>query len=404
MIIDLNLLIKSKIQYLLGMLMIFFSFIPWVHFGLNSRDSQPWPVLFASLFIIFSPQINFKREYLLLAFVPFSAFVVWLNYSNQILDFIALRAILSYLSFTLCLAGFLIYFNNYKFPWKLLIFINFLYLFFAFAQIFFPDITSGFVQVRGIGESGRGVTSLTPEPTFFGIFLYLISFIFLAKSNFKPSRNLSFLLILNLLSIVFLSRSSTVLVFLIVSIIFVCLPRLGFRQIIFSTFYLFIIFLLGFLILKDSRAFLLSSQLYEFGLLELVYLDESINDRVANVIYPIHGAYINNFLPGGFHSFSMMHADLNVFYNGFFHFGSGSTSIMSFIGVFIYELGFIGIVILGFIFFKIQDGTFLRFMDTFLIFIILNSSVPPSFPLVPFIIAIYIFKVNIKTIDTKVRL
>jgi hypothetical protein len=98
-----------------------------------------------------------------------------------------------------------------------------------------------------------------------------------------------------------------------------------------------------------------------------------------------------------------MHADLNVFYNGFFHFGSGSTSIMSFIGVFIYELGFIGIFILGFIFYKIQDGSFLRFMDTLLIFIILNSSVPPSFPLVPFIIAIYIFKVNIKTIDTKAR-
>jgi hypothetical protein len=397
MIINLKHLGELKIQDIFGTLMVFFSFIPWVHFGLNNRDSQFWPALFASLFILFSPHVNFKREYLLIALIPFSAFIVWLNYSTQVLDFIAIRAMASYFTFSLCLAGFLIYFYNYEFPWKLLIFINFLYLFIACIQIFYPDLTSSFVQVRGLGQAGRGVTSLTPEPTYFGIFLYLISFIFLAKSNFKPSSNLSILLLLNFLSIIFLSRSSTVVVFLIISIIFFSLTRFNYKKIFIFIICFFIILNIGLILLEDSRIFFLGSQFYELGLLNLIYLDESINDRVANVIYPIHGLYENNFLPGGFHSFKSMHAELNDYYSGFFYYGRGSTSIMSFVGVFFYELGFIGIIILGFIFFKIQDGTYSRFMDTLLLFIILNSSVPPSFPLVPFIIAIYLSKLNMSS-------
>ena len=65
---------------------------------------------------------------------------------------------------------------------------------------------------------------------------------------------------------------------------------------------------------------------------------------------------------------------------------------MSFFGLYIYEFGFLGLIIMGYIFIKIQDGTYGRFMETSLLFILLNTSIPPSFPLIAFIFAIYFYK------------
>ena len=146
------------------------------------------------------------------------------------------------------------------------------------------------------------------------------------------------------------------------------------------------------ILLEDSRLILLYESAQEIGIMNLIFLDGSINDRVANVIYPLHGFYLNNFLPGGFHSFTNMHAYLTDYYLGFFNYGSGGTSILSYIGVFVYELGFIGVLFLMWIFFLIQNGSFKRFMDTSLLFILLNSSIPPSLPIIPFIFALFLIK------------
>lgn len=385
-----------NIQKFFGLCMIFFSFIPWIHFGLNNRDSQPWPLMFAILFIIFSPNLKFKKYYLLLALIPVFCIWVWLSFSSQIIDFIALRAIVSYLTFSLCLAGFILFLKNNKFPWKILIFINLIYLFVGILQLFIPDITSSIVQSRGIGQAGRGVTSLAPEPTFFAIFLYLISFIFLIKKDFKFKKRdpIFYLIVFNILSIIFLARSSTVILFLFLSIFFFAISRMTLKQVIYSIILISFLILIGYFFLAETRIGSIFNLFYDVGVIKLVYIDESINDRVANVIYPLHGAYLNNFMPGGFHSFTMMHGTLNDIYNGFFHFGGGSTSIMSFIGVFIYELGFIGILILLAIFIHMQDGKLTTFANTVLIFIILNSSVPPSFPLVPFLFALFFLSRN----------
>ena len=85
-----------------------------------------------------------------------------------------------------------------------------------------------------------------------------------------------------------------------------------------------------------------------------------------------------------------MHSYLTDFYQGFFNYGSGSTSILSYVGAFLYELGFLGLLFLIFIFFRMQDGSTSRLFDTLLLFILLNSSVPPSFPLIPLLFAIFI--------------
>ena len=384
--------LSIKLNYAAGVTFIFFSFLPWVNFGTNSRDTQIWPLLFGLLFLLTSYRYKYDSKEISIASLPLLALVVWFFFSENVMDFIALRAIISYLAFTVCFLAFIVFVKKYNFPWKLIVSINLLYLIIGIIQTYIPNIVSSIVTARGLDSSGRGVTGLTSEPTFFGIFLFFISYLYLAKTNFKPNFKISLMIFINVLSIIFLTKSSTVALFIILAIPFLAITRLSFKMLFLSCVFIVITLLLIPILLEDSRLILLYESAQEIGIMNLIFLDGSINDRVANVIYPLHGFYLNNFLPGGFHSFTNMHAYLTDYYLGFFNYGSGGTSILSYIGVFVYELGFIGVLFLMWIFFLIQNGSFKRFMDTSLLFILLNSSIPPSLPIIPFIFALFLIK------------
>ena len=384
--------LSIKLNYAAGVTFIFFAFLPWVNFGTNSRDTQIWPLLFGLLFLLTSYRYKFDSKEISIASLPILALVVWFFFSEKVMDFIALRAIISYLAFTVCFLAFTVFVKKYNFPWKLIVSINLLYLIIGIIQTYIPNIVSSIVTARGLDSSGRGVTGLTSEPTFFGIFLFFISYLYLAKTNFKPNFKISLMIFINVLSIIFLTKSSTVALFIILAIPFLAITRLSFKMLFLSCVFIVITLLLIPILLEDSRLILLYESAQEIGIMNLIFLDGSINDRVANVIYPLHGFYLNNFLPGGFHSFTNMHAYLTDYYLGFFNYGSGGTSILSYIGVFVYELGFIGVLFLMWIFFLIQNGSFKRFMDTSLLFILLNSSIPPSLPIIPFIFALFLIK------------
>ena len=93
-----------------------------------------------------------------------------------------------------------------------------------------------------------------------------------------------------------------------------------------SIFFIIALFLIP-IVLEGSRLMLLFESAEEIGLMRLIFLDGSINDRVANVIYPLHGVYLNNFLLSGFHSFTNTHAYLTDYYLGF-NYGSGSANFI----------------------------------------------------------------------------
>jgi hypothetical protein len=394
--IPLNLSFKNPIheslQELSASFLIIFSFIPWVHFGLNSRDSQPWGLLFALIFLITLYKKNFYKSELFIFALPIISLITWLFFSNQVIDFIALRAVISYATFAICIIAFLAYLEKYPFPWNLVITINILYLFIGVLQMYDINITEGIVQSRGLSKGGRGATSLTPEPTFFGIFLFFISFIYLAQCNFKPGRILGMLIFINLISIILLAKSSMALLYIIISAPFFIITRITPKTFVSMILISIIIIPLLIVLLEDSRIALLWSLLSDEGLYLFIHYDESVNDRVANLIYPIHGFIISDFMPSGFHSFTDMHNYLNNFYNSFFYYGNGGTSIMSFIGAYIYELGFFGFLFLLWLFLYMQNMTIQRVLDTSVLYIILLSAVPPSFPLVSFLIAVYLNK------------
>ena len=92
---------------------------------------------------------------------------------------------------------------------------NYIYYLFAIIEINSPTIIEFLGNSRPSG--GRGLTSLTPEPTFFAIFIIFSSLlIFAARGfSFKEDRITHFL---NIFGVIFIAHSATGI--LILSIIF----------------------------------------------------------------------------------------------------------------------------------------------------------------------------------------
>lgn len=378
-----------SMHYLVGILFIFFALLPYVNFGLNGRDSQPWAFLFSGLFLL----INFSNKLPVLVYsyllIPIISVYVWFFYSDLVLDFIVVRAIINYLTFTFCLIGFLYFLKEYGFPWKFFIFINLLYIVIAIIQLYIPDIVSSIVSQRGTRESGRGVQSLASEPTSFGLVLFFFSFIYIAAANFKINNGLSYLLAANFFTIIFLAGSSMVIIYMLLALVFI-FAFINLKMKILTIFLLYFISFLVLEYLEGSRILFIVNNFADRGLIQYIVFDESINDRLAHVIFSIHGSFLNNLLPGGFNSFPKMQQELMLVYEGFFYYPNYTASILSFFGAFVYELGIFGYFIMLFIFIHCQNGSLIRLAAVIYLFIVLNSAIPIAFPFVPFLFAILI--------------
>tara|TARA_B100000131_G_C17664432_1_gene429636 strand:- start:159 stop:557 length:399 start_codon:yes stop_codon:yes gene_type:complete len=128
----------------------------------------------------------------------------------------------------------------------------------------------------------------------------------------------------------------------------------------------------------------------------MIHFDTSINDRVLNVIFPYLGFFMNYGLPGGFYTFSEVSIRLSELTSGYFWAGFGSNKILSFIGTFIYELGFIGILILSFLCFqltKVKKSR--RKYEILFLFLLLSNALPVANPFVPLLIVLLIINPNI---------
>ncbi len=376
-------------HYLIGVLFIFFALLPYVNFGLNSRDSQPWAFLFSTIFILYNYRYKLNMTNFAYFLIPIIALFVWFFFSSVVLDFISIRAMINYATFSFCLIGFIYFLNEYGFPWKLFMAINFLYIAVAILQFYYPDIVSSIVTQRGTRESGRGVQSLAAEPTAFGLVLFFFAFIYLAASNFKPSRVISYFIGLNIFSIIFLAGSSTVILYLLVAA-FISFFWLNFRLKLILLISIFTIAFIAYQYLEGSRILFIVNNLIERGLSQYIFFDESVNDRLAHVIFSIQGSFMNNLLPGGFNSFIDTQLFLMKEYEGFFYYPNFTYSILSFFGTFVYELGFLGYMIFIYLFFHSQNGTLIRFTTVGYLFVVLNSGIPVSFPFVAILFGILI--------------
>lgn len=384
-------------NYVLGGMFIFLCTIPWVSFGTNSMDSQPWPII-ASVIFVFSIQHTHRHRWDIVLAVIYTAACVslGLTYFQPDLDFLLIRGIINYLGFITILLACCAYFERFGFPIKILIVANIIWLFVGVVQVYDTDFLAWISPNRT--RLNRGVTSIAAEPTFFAIFLFFTNWIYLIIAKYQPSKKLILLMITNVGAIIVLAQSAMVAIYLVISVGFVliALPARVLFGKRFLTALLSIIVLLFFggLIFGDYLSGLRIGNIYAImtsqNPLNIFFKDASANSRLASIVLPLHGAVYNFGMPGGFQSYDQIVYKVVPFYDGYFWHKFGNEKILSWMAAWVYELGFPGVLLYAFLNYVAKDGTKRRIVELSLMFVLLFSAIPLNFPLIPMIFALFI--------------
>lgn len=399
-------LTKIYLSKFLGVCLFIFSFIPWVNFGLNNLDSQPWPFIFAILFLLGLKKITLPRYSIHIFFLAVIGFFFTFLFTNVIENFYIIRALVNYLSLPLFYICYYNYFLRYGFPLRIFIFFNIFWIIFGIIELFIPEISGLITELRT--DSSRGVTSLANESTDFGIYLFFSSLIVVNLNYLLKQNQIIKLLIINFLSVLFLAKSSMVMLFYIICISFFLMLKFYYtildkkiiKKNLINVLFLILLFLVIFSLFKDqllnTRINYLTDRLVnEKSIMKIIITDLSINSRVESVYFSIVGSFKNLLLPGGLDSFIEMRKEIlssmqiENFYNTV-----ESNKIMSWIGALSYELGIFGLIIIYLFFLASYRSYRGSILFSFNLFIVLFSAIPVAFPLVSMLFTLMVYKKN----------
>lgn len=369
---------------IVGLLFVFFALTPFTHWGLNSLDSQPWPLLSGLLYLLLAGRLPYQREISFLSLVitiivPLILLFQWPGTE------LAMRAAGSYFTLVVCMLVYYDYLVYFGVPIRMICFVNLLYFVMAVAELYFPTINSGLSAART--SEGRGVTSLAAEPTYFAVILIFLSWLELLAFDYRPTKIVALLLSLNVVAVVFLSQSTMGSLFLILAALIICIYQLSFFRL--KTIALSIVlFVSAFYMLRlpaldqyfgDRMLGAIKGFSYD-GLTAVFEKDESMNIRLANVVYSFDGMVRNLLVPGGFNTYGDLRFVQDRSYNGYFWAGDTSDKIGSYLGAICYELGIfglllVGIMIRGLVFRK----SILSYLECFTLFLFAAAAIPLAF-------------------------
>lgn len=356
-------------------------------------DSQPWPVIFSAIYMVFTARPMVPRRYIILLFLTILAVsVVALAYPVRDI-FLLARGIVSYLTIPLVMIAFFDFLARYGPPLRTILFVNLLWLVVAIVEIYSPQLIASVSAYRTTDD--RGLTSLAPEPTFFAIYLFFSSWLILILSGYSPCRYPALIIFLNILAIVFLARSAMGIVFLAAGVVsFILLKGLRFRlsrsAAIVSLSLVALLFAVAILArdtLDETRVGALARAVSDVSLYELAYRDASINARVEHAILPVHAFLNNGLLPGGFADYSPARAEIIHYYGYFFWYGASADKIMSWLGSYFFELGFLGVIIVVLMFSSFMALSKSSILESSLLIILLIGAIPIAFSVVPLVFA-----------------
>ena len=366
------------------------SMFPWVSFGTNDLDTQPWSFFIALFYLSISQKLYATESYKL----AFSAMVFGLLlaiFLSTKIGFLSFRAAYNFVSFFIFYSIFYRIFMSFDLV-KFFKVINGVWLLGAVFELLDPRFMEFFGKVRTSAD--RGLTSFAPEPSFFATNLVFTSVLILILSNYNLRSN-KILLGVNILAVIFLARSAIGLAYLLAMVVAlfgyhlvrIRPTKFGLKLIIITVTFAVV----GLLLLINSsittRMSDLMLRLLEAGPLILFKLDASMNERLAHIVFPIYGFITDFFLPHGTDTFSEARISMEPRFDDFFWYSMNTDKIMSWYGDWLFTLGLFGAVSL-LIFLKPIVGTSPENIWTFVgISIILLSAVPLSYPLVPAIFA-----------------
>jgi hypothetical protein len=337
-------------------LLIIFCFYPYLNLFQLGTDTQPNALLFSIPILLVNLRRGFPTYYLI-CFLLFAVAFITLLMSN--LDFRSFLSFSNYVSilvvplavfFTLNFFGGLSYdfFKKVIYTWGIV----------GIIQKFIYGNFLTFILSRSSGvadSNGRGVVSLSPEPTYYGSVIILFLIIYFLNFTFKKDYKLLTVLMIQL---IFLSLSSTSILVLLVAtaiylmVVFVNLPLKKISLILsVSAVIMLSIFFISPLF-SGSRVY----KLVSIVLLkpELILLDESIAERFNAIYFSIGSLFDNYGIPNGYNSYTNYILKQSqdpgnaMFFLNFKIANYGR--ILSGFGIGIYELGIFGLLIPLFIF------------------------------------------------------
>ena len=380
-----NLFLASFLERLIsvfGFLFIIASLNPF--FGFPQFDSQPFSTLFAFSFLFllliagkfFRPQ---KELIYSLCFIVAGCFIGILTDNH--LNLMSLRAIAGYCSIFLYYLAYDHYLRHFGFPLKIFQFFVLAWILVGILQLIEPSIVSNFVAQRT--SIGRGISSLSPEPTHFGIFLFFSSWLILIFKNYKADKANLLILLSALLSVLFLAKSSMTFLFIVIAFFFYCaylFIRKRYMQLFLINYIFILLCMLSIVFISpDNRIFYIILKILSEGFY-LFHSDESAFSRLSDIIFPFIGLIENHLLPGGFTSFGKK---FYMFYDlMFWPTYQDGKKIMSWTMSMWYELGFFGLIAwLYLLKLSLIKASTRSILETFFLFLLLFSAIPALFPL-----------------------
>ena len=330
----------------------FFTFVvvitclfPYVTLYSFGTDLQPWSIC---LIMIYSLVILFYHFYfpkvLLFLIIPFFTALFLLLVSNNFYD--SIRSLLGYASVLFIpFAFYSILLRNKGVLFFSLKVSTIIYFIVALIQFFYDKYFFSFLLNRISTTDSRGVTSLTPEPTFYGLVCLFLILIFLSLEI--KNRNIYALLLV--FQILFLAQSSMVTLFLFIFLGYYFLSKMKVKNFFFLLLFSFVLFF-SFFYLKEFNLDSRGVRIFEIlsmvlkSPMNILMLDASINDRASAIYFSLKGFLDNYFLPNGFGEYAN-YVGWELPQQNVFPPDSTRIRIMSYYGGVFFELGFYGLFI-----------------------------------------------------------
>jgi hypothetical protein len=381
-----------KCRHILGFLFLVACFFPWVGPIKLGTDTQPYALLFGTalcLTMAMGGRIPTLFAWYGIPVVAALAYLILANFS-----FPAVRGAAGYFSLAvLSIASYFFYKKN-RDSSRFFFGVLWVYLLAGLIQLYIDPDFFHFLLSRESGYAtigGRGVESLASEPTFLGIHLLIIGLYCWVSPDLK-ARDRYRIALLALIGAVFISRSSTVLLFLCllgVAHIHRLLPFLTTHRVVLGL----ILIVTTVLLVSD-----VSDSISDLRFVELVALlwespevvirvDESVNSRIFEIVFSFLG-FLDQPLSGhGFDSWTSYVLEKSREFP-LANFAPGDTGrITSFFGSLLFELGLAAAPLFYFIFratciYQKTSKVSVWFQLVFL-GMLLFQSVPVTYPLVP---------------------
>ncbi|TIQ31879.1 hypothetical protein [Mesorhizobium sp.] len=354
---------------------------PYVEIYNFGTDLQPTALVSGFILVVLSylsrGGLSLSRVEWLFVLVTFFTFILMLL---ELPDPLAIRGFVTYLSFTIVVIASKLslgYIDNIS---KIAYASSAIYIICGILQIVVdPDLFVGIVPIErsAYGLGGRGVESLTPEPTFLAFHLILLSLV-----RYQYGRKTY----LEVIAVVFLSRSASG-----AATLMPLLFSARHRRVALALSALIAVGLLASaltLVLQGGGRVERIAALVANSDMESLLKDQSINDRLGSVVLSVTSVFFDAGVPHGFVSWRNYVEHNDWYYSTFTYISGFHGRIHSGIGAVLFECGVVGLVFLVAIFAQIRQ---LGFITLSVALLLLLQSTPLAQPVFAFIVAMGIF-------------